>query len=147
MEHRIKMVKKLSRKTRGTAMLELALLSPWIIFLFIGVFDYGFYAYSLITLQSAARSAAVWNSGHATPTDTAAACTVATSEMQTLVNMVGVTACGGSSPVSVSATQVTGPDNSNAAQVSVTYTTPSLIPIPGLLAKQFTITRVVTMKL
>jgi len=141
------MARKLSRKTRGTAMLELALLSPWIIFLFIGVFDYGFYAYSLITLETATRSAAVWNSAHATPTDAVAACTVVTDEMQTLVNMNGVTTCGGGSPVSVSATQVIGPDNGNAAQVSVTYTTPSLIPIPGLLAKQFTITRVVTMKL
>jgi hypothetical protein len=49
--------------------------------------------------------------------------------------------------VSVSASQVTGPDNEDAAQVSVTYTTPHLIPIPGLLAGQYTITRVVQMKL
>ena len=53
--------------------------------------------------------------------------------------------------VFVSAVQINGLIPSNVpvgnAQVAVTYTTPSLIPIPGLLAKQFTITRVVTMKL
>ena len=128
-------------------MMELAFLSPWILFLFIGCLDWGFYAYSLITLESAARTAATWNSNHSSPNDAATACTIVTTEMQSLINMNSVTTCGGSSPVSVSATQVTGPDNDNAAQVSVTYTTPAMIPIPGLLAKQFQITRVVTMKL
>jgi hypothetical protein len=128
-------------------MMELALLSPWIVFLFIGSLDLGFYAYSLITLESAARNAASWNANHATPTDTATACTIVTAEMQSLININGSTTCGGTSPVAISAVQVIGPDNGQAAQVSVTYTTPSLIPIPGLLAKQFTITRVVTMKL
>ena len=128
-------------------MMELALLSPWIVFLFIGAFDWGFYAYSLITLETATRSAASWNANHNDPTNAAYACTVVTTEMQTLTNMGGVTTCGGGSPVSVTATQVVGPDNENAAQVSVTYTTPSLIPIPGLLAKQMTITRTVQMKL
>jgi len=50
-------------------------------------------------------------------------------------------------PVSVTAVRVAGPDTKDAAQVSATYTTPSLIPIHGLLSKQFTITRVVTMRL
>ena len=126
-------------------MMELALLSPWIIFLFIGVLDFGFYAYSLITLQTATRAAVVWNANHNTPADSGTACTIVTNEMQSLPNMSGVTTCGGI--VSVSASQVTGPDTENAAQVSVTYTTPQMIPIPGLLAKQFTITRIATMKL
>jgi len=136
-----------SRKTLGAAMMELALFSPWFIFLFVGTLDWGFYAYSLITLETATRSAASWNSNHATPTDTTTACKIVTSEMQTLVNMAGTTTCGGTSAVSLTATQVVGPDTDAAAQVAVTYTTPQLIPIPGLLARQFTITRVVTMKL
>jgi len=134
------------RKSRGAAMMELALFSPWIIFLFVGTLDWGFYAYSLITLETATRNAASWNANYNTPTDTYTACQIVTSEMQTLVNMGGVTTCTGN-PVSVSATQETGPDSEPAAQVSVTYTTPSLIPIPGLLAGQFTITRTVQMKL
>jgi Flp pilus assembly protein TadG len=141
------MIPKQSRKRRGAVMMELALLSPWIIFLFIGLLDWGFYAYSLVTLETATRAAASWNANHAAPTDVATACTIVTSEMQSLVNMNGVTSCGGSSPVSVTSAQVTGPDNEDAAQVAVTYRTPSLIPIPGLLAKQFTITRISTMKL
>jgi Flp pilus assembly protein TadG len=136
-----------SRKSRGAAMMELALFSPWIIFLFVGTLDWGFYAYSLITLETATRNAASWNANNNDPNNTYIACQIVTSEMQTLVNMRGVTTCGGSSAVSITATQVTGPDSENAAQVAVTYTTPQMIPIPGLLAKQFTITRVVTMKL
>jgi hypothetical protein len=128
-------------------MMELALFSPWIIFLFVGTLDWGFYAYSLITLETATRNAASWNANHAIPNDSVTACTIVTNEMQTLINMTGVSTCGGTSAVSVSASQVTGPDTENAAQVAVTYTSPQMIPIPGLLTKQFTITRVVTMKL
>jgi len=136
-----------SRKKRGAAMMELALLSPWIFFLFIGLFDWGFYAYSVITLETATRAAAGWNAGHNTPGDNVTACSIVTNEMQSLTNMNGISICGGTSPVSVSASQVAGPDGHDTAQVAVTYTTPSLIPIPGLLAKKFTITRVVKMRL
>jgi hypothetical protein len=135
------------RKSRGAAMMELALFSPWMIFLFVGTLDWGFYAYSLVTLETATRNAASYNATHASPTNAAMACEIVTSEMQTVVNMVGVNSCGAGSAVSVSATQVNGPDTAPAARVAVTYTTPQMIPIPGLLAKQFTITRVVMMKL
>ena len=135
------------RRSRGTAMLELALLSPWICFLFAGVFDSGFYAYSLITLETATRSAAAHNSNANTPIDSAKACEIVRNEMQGLLNMSGVTGCGGGSPISVVATQVAGPDAEAAARVAVTYTTPRLIPIPGILAGQVTITRAVTMKI
>src|SRR5215831_14026380 len=120
------------RKSRGAAMMELALFSPWIIFLFVGTLDWGFYAYSLITLETATRSAASWNANHSAPTDSDKACEIVTNEMQTLVNMDGTNTCGGSSKVSVAATKVdSGPDGATAAQVAVTYTTPQLIPIPG----------------
>jgi Flp pilus assembly protein TadG len=134
-------------KRRGAAMMELALFSPWMIFLFVGTLDWGFYAYSLVTLETATRNAASYNATHASPTNADMACEIVTNEMQTVVNMAGVTTCGGGSAISVSATQVPGPDTAPAARVAVTYKTPQLIPIPGLLAKQFTITRVVTMKL
>jgi Flp pilus assembly protein TadG len=140
------LIRNRSRGTRGGAMVELALLSPWFFFLFIGLLDWGFYAYSLVTLETATRAAASWNANHNDPTNSAQACTIVTNEMQTLINMSGVITCGGSTPVSVSATAVTGPDNAPAAQVAVTYTTPQLIPIPGLLAGKFTITRVVVMR-
>ena len=40
----------------------------------------------------------------------------------------------------------TSPDGSKASRVAVTYTTISLIPLPGLLKQQFTFTRTVTMR-
>jgi len=128
-------------------MLELALLSPWIIFLFIGAFDWGFYAYSLITLETATRNTALWTSqstGNAG--DTANACTVLLNEMSTLSNMGSVTSCT-SSPLVLSLSTITGPDNANASQVDVAYTTPTLIPIPGLLGNQFTLRRTVKIRI
>ena len=134
------------RPSRGAAMLELAILSPWILFLFIGVFDMGFYAYSLITLETATRSAAAYNSTAAS-IDLDKTCHIALDELQTLINMSGVTTCGGTSPVSVTATSIAGPDTEGAVRVNITYTTPQFIPIPGLLKGKFTITRTVTMKI
>ena len=64
-------------------MMELALLSPWICFLFVGVLDSGFYAYSLITLETATRSAAAFNSDANTPSDSAKVCTIVLDEMRT----------------------------------------------------------------
>jgi Flp pilus assembly protein TadG len=132
------------RRTSGHAILELALIGPWVFFLFIGAFDWGFYAYALISLQSAARSAALYTStSAATISDSATACSLVLAEMVSLPN-VG-TVCG-VNPI-VTAASVTGPDLAAATQVSVTYTSIALIPIPGLLRKQFTITRTVKMRL
>lgn len=135
------------RRSRGSAILELTLMMPWIVFLFVGALDWGFYAYELITLETAARSAAVYESalGSANVT-TASACTIVLNEMSTLINMGSVTGCG-SSPLVVSATTGIGPDNANAVLVSVTYTTPQMIPIPGILAGKFTITRTVQFRM
>jgi hypothetical protein len=128
-------------------MMELALLSPWIIFLFIGAFDWGFYAYSLITLETATRAAVVYTSASSTnAADSTTACNILLNEMSTLTNMTNVTSCSGS-PLVLSLTTPGGPDGFTASKVSVTYTTPALIPIPGLLAKQFTITRTITMRI
>ena len=41
----------------GSAMVEVALLAPWIFFLFVGVFDMGFYSYMAICVENAARAA------------------------------------------------------------------------------------------
>jgi len=128
-------------------MMELALLSPWVIFLFIGVLDWGFYAHAIITLENATRAAAMYASNGATAySDTTTICTIIKNEMSSLPNMQNVSTCGGTSTVAFTSTQVTGPDNNTAVQMSVTYTTPTMIPIPGVLAKQFTITRSVTMR-
>jgi Flp pilus assembly protein TadG len=128
-------------------MMEMALLMPWFFLLFIGVLDWGFYANALISMQAATRTAVLYTStGSGTAADSATACQLVLAELRNLPNIgTGVTVCS-SNPV-VTATAVTGPDAAAASQVSVTYQSVSLIPIPGLLTKQFTLTRTGKMRL
>lgn len=129
---------------RGHAVIEVALLSPWIFFLFAGTFDLGFYANAIIATQNAARAAASYTSrASSRAADSAGACKYALTELKTMSNVRNLTSCN-SSPLIVTASSVTGADGSPASSVSVTYTTNTLIPIPGL-AGQFTITRTVQM--
>ncbi len=51
-----------ARRSSGNSIIELTFMMPWLLFLFVGVFDFGFYAYALIATQNAARAAAVHNS-------------------------------------------------------------------------------------
>ena len=131
-------------------MVEMALLAPWVFLLFIGALDWGFYAYALICLQDAARSAALYtSSSHGTAADNSTACTIALGELQKLPNIGTSTTVCTTNPI-VTATQITGsdsPDSNDASKVVVTYQTIQLIPLPGLLSNQYTITRVVKMRL
>lgn len=134
-------------------MMEMALLSPWFIFLFVGALDWGFYAYSLITVETAARTAAAYIVSQNNPSlvagtvTSANACTYALPELSTLINIGSTVTTCDATPLVVSASQITSVDGNQAVQVNVTYTTPQLVPIPGLLAGKFTITRVVKMRL
>lgn len=141
--------KRLFGSRRGNAFLELALFAPWILFLFVGAFDWGFYSYALICTQSAARVAAEYTSGStATAADFSGACTVALNVMQNIPNVgTSTTSCSSTGPVWVTATSYTASDGSSASKVSVTYTSNSLIPIPGLLTNQLTVTRSAIMRL
>ena len=120
------------------------MLLPWIIFLFVGVYDWGFYAHALISAEDAARVAALYaanNGGGGTTT----ACTLVLNEMSISANVNGVSSCPtsvtDSNPVGVSLTCTTL-DSVNAVQAAVTYRTLQLIPIPGLLAGKVTLYRV-----
>ena len=130
-----------SRRERGGAMMEMALLMPWVFLLFIGALDWGFYAYSLISMQAAIRTAVLYTSSSTTTAaDSDTACTLVLQELKGLPNIgSGATSCTGN-PI-VTAVGVNGPDSAPASQVSVTYNSISLVPIPGLLAGKFTITR------
>jgi Flp pilus assembly protein TadG len=134
------------RLQRGHAVIEVALMAPWIFFLFAGALDIGFYTNALIATENAARVAAEYTS-KSTNTSTAsdAACRYALDEMSSLANVQKLSSCSGT-PLTVTATQVTGPDGKLASQVTVTYQTDFLIPIPGLTA-QLTMTRTVKMRL
>ena len=134
-------------RRRGGALVELVFFLPWIIFLFVGALDSGFYLYALISVESAARVAASYTStSTGTADDSAGACTYALNELQSLPQVgTSVTSCS-ANPVTVTASKVTGPDGGTATLVSVTYQSTPLIPIPGLLASQFTWTRSVKMR-
>jgi Flp pilus assembly protein TadG len=135
-----------ARRKRGGALMEMALLMPWVFLLFIGAVDWGFYAYSLISMQAAVRTAVLYTStGDSTKADSVGACALVVAEMSSLPNVASTGNDCSSNPV-VSATSVVGPDSNPASQVSVRYRSMSLIPIPGLLSKQFTITRIGKMR-
>lgn len=126
---------------------------PWYVLLFIGAFDYRFYAYSLIASQSAATVAALYcSTSSATVADSTTACGYALDQFRNLPNVgSSLTTCGtgstvtSSAPVAITASSVTGADLNPATSVTVVYRTPNLIPIPGLLPGQLTITRTVRM--
>ncbi len=128
-------------------MLELALISPWIFFLFAGALDCGYYCYALISMESAARVAALYTStSFTTSADSSTACTYVLQELRSLPNVGSITSCS-ANPVTVSAQSDTGSDGTSASKVSVTYQSLPLVPIPGLLQGSYTWTRTVKMRL
>ena len=138
-------------KRRGNAVVEASLMAPWIFLLFIGVFDFGFFAYASICTQNAARVAALANSySEASAGDSAGACAIVLQEMNSLPNTRSLSTCSGTlgdtQPIIVQASAVTGPDGKKAAQVSVTYRSIPLFPIPGVMKGQLTLTRIVQMR-
>ena len=153
---------KRKRRERGGALVEIALLSPWIFFLFVGVLDVGFYTYGAICTQNAARAAAIQTAtapGAFYQSDTLA-CTASLRELNLLPNVVSVNSCG-ALPVVVTrrtlcdsaqvsyvtcdapgcADCTTNP-KSASSQVAVQYQSIPLVPIPGILTGRLTITRI-----
>lgn len=130
----------------GHAVIEVALISPWIFVLFAGALNLGFYFYALICTENAARVAAAYTSSNSLyAADASGACQAALGELNQLPNAGNVSACA-TLPVIVTATAVTGADGAPASSVSVTYQTVPLIPIPALTS-QLTMTRTVQMRL
>jgi Flp pilus assembly protein TadG len=147
--------KKVNQQRRGNAIIEFSFLAAWLLFLFIGALDWGFYSYSLIATQAAARIGALYAStSPSTVVDSAGVCVYALDQLRKMPNVgSSVVSCGSgtsvgaSAPVSVSVTAVSGVDGKPAAQVSVTYQTPHLIPLMKLLPSQVTITRTTQMRM
>ena len=134
------------RHQRGTALVEFALLFPMLFFLFIGVFDMGYFSYALIATADGARAAALYTSqGSSTVSDSAGACTRVLMEFQVMPNASLLSGSCNAAPLQVTAQSITGPDGNPATQVTVTYQTIQLIPIPGVPGR-WSFTRVVTMR-
>jgi len=146
------MVRKVSlRRARegGQAALEAGLMLPWLVFCFIGCLDLGTACYSLISTQNAARAAAVWGSysaaNAASSSFTTEACSYALTELEGAPGVgSGTTTCGGTSPVSVTASSVTGNDGQAAVSVTVSYKL-SMVAIPAILAKSVVLARTVVL--
>src|SRR5580698_6710895 len=147
------------KSQRGSAIVEAALLLPWMFFMFVGILDLGFYYYAMIATQNAARVAAVQVSGSScsvAATCAAVACPLALAEMQTLPNVNGLTTCTtgttvtNSAPVAITATPPSSPCAAASANcvysVTVTYLTIPMIPMPGLLPGRLTIPATVQMQ-
>jgi Flp pilus assembly protein TadG len=135
---------------RGSSIVEFALLCPWYIFLFVGAYDFGFFSYSLIATETAARVGAMYGAASSSAAvDVAGACKYIIGQLQNLPNVgTSVTTCT-AAPINVTASLVTGADGTanGDASFTVAYTTPHLIPIPGLLPGSLVVTRTVQMKL
>jgi Flp pilus assembly protein TadG len=144
--------KKSKRRERGQAMVEVTLLCPWIFFLFMGIYDFGFFAYSAICTQNAARAAAL--AAAQTATAVVTPCNAALGELRMLINV-------GSSPsltcnalpVVVTVTTLTNATspacadcalnaNATSKQASVQYQTVPMFLIPGVMNGQMTLTRI-----
>jgi len=142
---RARMKRPEGRHRRGSAVVEVTLLAPWEFFLFIGVLDFGFYAYSIISTQNAARAAALYASANSSVSGKqAVACWYVKREMSALPNVDMTSDCTSGNLI-VNTPLVTGPDGAMAFQVIVTYQTIPMIPIPGL-AGQMSITRIAEMR-
>jgi Flp pilus assembly protein TadG len=136
-----------AKNRRGSSAIEFALLCPWYIFLFVGAIDFGFYSYALIATQNAARIGAMYCAASASAAaDSTTSCSYALDQLRGMPNVGTALAICSASPVVVTASLVTGPDGANATSVTVSYTTPQMIPMPGLLPGQLTISRTVKMK-
>lgn len=134
---------------RGTAVVEVSLLAPWILFLFVGMFDMGMYTYSMIGVENAARVAAEYTSSSwSYANDSAGACIRALAELAMLPNVQSGTVCDSTKGVNVTATRTAASsvDGQQSTTVTVTYTGGHLIPIPGLLMGQLNLTRSIEMR-
>ncbi len=136
----------------GSAVVELALMSPWLIVLFMVVLDLGMYSYAAIATQNAARSGVMWTSKSSSyVTDTTGACQIARRELRGMPNVpLSLATCAANkgaisdaNPIAVETAAIPGPDATTlgAAQVVVTFRTPQLFLLPGLMGRM-TLTRI-----
>ena len=145
---------KRERCESGQAVVEMALLAPWIFFLFVGVTDLGFYLFAASSTQSAARIAAIQTASNPALSSSqlqAMACSAALLEMLRVPNTHSITACG-AVPLTVTqqtlnnATTPACADcavdtTASSSLVTVTYQSSLYVPIPGILENQLNLTR------
>jgi Flp pilus assembly protein TadG len=161
------MWRSLKRNRKGSAVVEAALMMPWVFFLFVAVLDIGFYTTAAIATQNAARAAAIQLANGSTSD----ACKTIRDELRLMPNLFGVTTCGAlpsdvtnANPVALCVTTLNDTANATCSsiftkcadcagspatgtnpssiQAVVTYQTVPLVPIPGILMGQMRLTRI-----
>ena len=133
-------------KKRGSSLIELTLIFPWFLFLFVGIVDCGFFYFTMISVENAARIGAEYTSKNTLKkADQTNACVYIRTELASLPGVTSTTTCT-SLPLIVTAAGVTGPDGLEATQVTVQFQGGQMVPIPGLLMGRLNITRSVTMR-
>ncbi len=134
-------------RRRGHAVMEVALIAPWIFFVFVATLNFGFYSYWMQAVANASRSAAL--AAQRRGVNAAEACTHVQNEMRGVLGFDGVTlgdCTSATSPIKVCvvalgsapvpACGVTWPvsaDTKDSVLVSVTWETAPLIPVPGIV--------------
>ena len=142
---------KFTKREKGNAIVEFALIAPLLFPIILVVFDFGLYAYAFISVQNAARVGALRNSGGIdSAADQPAACSMAIEELRGMPNInPSFTSSCTSDPVSVTATFLcptttncsgasASIDGQPAAQVTVTYNVPDLFRFPLLSPQSIT---------
>jgi Flp pilus assembly protein TadG len=143
------------RSESGNSVVEVALMAPWLFLLFVGVFDFGFYAYAGICMENAARIGALQTASNSALTSTqlqALACTAATLEMARVPNRFNFVGGCGSGPLQVTQQTLTNSTTPQCADcgadagavstlVTVTYQSNLFVPIPGVLENQLNLQR------
>ena len=136
-------------------MVELSLMMPWLFFLFVGALDFGFYSYSLIAVQNAARVAALkagavydnYLQALVDPTLVEShACRTVRDELQKMPNFAALPPDCDGSLLDVRVAPFLDSDGKAALRVEVEYETIPLIPIPGVLMGKLRMTRTASMR-
>ena len=128
----------------GHAVVEVALVAPWIFFLFVATLDFGFYAYWLMAITNASRTAALAAAKNGA--SQALACNEVLNEMRGVLGWQAASVACNAPPLTVAvsalddSTTPLSADASPSVLVSVTWQTTPLIPVPGIV-QQFTIRR------
>jgi uncharacterized membrane protein len=152
---------------RGSAVVEAALLMPWVCFLFVGILDSGFYTYAAMATQNAARAAAIQSANTGGTLSGAQLCQAVKNELGLLPNVGLVGGCAASqgavsnanpmwvctgNPLTNTASSQCGQPSricadctldtaARSIQAVVTYQSVPLVPIPGILPLQLQLTR------
>jgi len=164
---------KRKRREGGNSIVEVALLAPWIFFLFVGIFDLGFYTYAVICTENAARAAALQTASGVGSQSVADACSAAWDELRGLPNVAGTSQDCTALPVIVTQQALCTQGNvkpttivctdpgpcadcgnttdplgqASSSRVAVQYQSIPLVPIPGILMGRMTITRIAEMRI